>query len=150
MFPVISMMRRCAANIIYITAVMTENRNGSRVMLADQQVVPALSAKGKWAWGRKLDEVTLFTASAKAGSPQEAAAKLVSYENEVADQLGLLEGIYTLIVAREEEEDEGRTRRVHFGLVRGVVRMNAFRVTRSSGTRRRVDFRKADSGAVRM
>lgn len=120
MFPVISILRRAAAKVIYVREASLE-RHAEGYRLPAGRLVRAFSTEAQ-GWAGPARFVRLYEHRVAGDSSEAVALALTATENQLARQLGLQDMEYTLIVGAESERDEGArvARRARFGLVKGT------------------------------
>jgi hypothetical protein len=111
MYAIVSLLRRMAANVVYVPAPSP----GEDAVVSLTR--PATSVGPGVGWGRPSREVRLLSAGT-VRSGAVGAAVLTRWENRVYEQLGLGDRMYTLLLGPEEDGPEGRC--VRLGIVEGV------------------------------
>jgi hypothetical protein len=128
MYPVMSVLRRAAAHLIYVTEEMLVERDGAlHVRLQTPSSCLSLT-DGTWSKPREFVQVSELVAVSDTSA--SAAISLTVKENELAEKANASKVIYTLIVGPEVEDAlEGVTRRSRLAAVRGVYRSSEGRVS---------------------
>lgn len=122
MYPVISVLRRCAATQIFVRPEQLE--------VSEKRLWLRLKTPSNYwdisksSWGPVHTSVPMFELRVSAKSREAAAIALVQLENKVAEKMKAAENYYTMIFGPEiEDEKDGQvTRKVRLAVVRGVYR----------------------------
>lgn len=122
MFPIISVLRRCASTQILVRVdqlEIVERRYWLRLRKPS-----SYWDLSRMSWGPTHTSVPMFELKVVATSPEAAAISLVKKENAFAEKMNAAETYYTLVMGPEVEvEKNGEvTRCVRLAVVRGVYR----------------------------
>lgn len=123
MFPVLSLLRRGAYNVVYVRPEMLErDAKGALLYRAETQLTVFDLSTATWQPAR---EIRFFTLTSSGKTPEETALALTRAENRLAEKGKLLDRVYTLLLGEEQERDRDgvRTRVVPLAVVRGVQRL---------------------------
>lgn len=128
MYPVISLLRRCAATQVFVRPDLLERVEG-RFWLRLRSPSSFLDLT-KGSWGLTHDKVPMFEMRVSAKSSEAAAMSLVKKENKLAEAMKATQTLYTLALGPEtESEKDGQvTRIVRLTVVRGVYRASGTKV----------------------
>lgn len=122
MFPVLSILRRSAYNVVYVTPEML-GRDGARVVyIPDRPLTTFDLAKRVWVTKK---EVPFFTLSTTGKTSIEVAVSLTRAENRLAKDGQLLDRTFTLVLGEENEQERDGTliRIIPLAIVKGIQRV---------------------------
>lgn len=125
MYPILSVLRRCATSQIFVRTDQLENIDGDWQLRLQRDSVYWDFAKSRWSSTSNLAKISELEVTA--ASQESAAIALVEFENLAADSMQSTGIDYTLVMGPEEEtEKDGQwIRKTRVAVIRGIFRASA-------------------------
>ena len=150
MYPVISILRRAAANIVYVSADGLTEEGGARYIKLERPTSALSLASG--VWGKPVNSHQVYQICTKGRTQEATAQRLCKVENALADRIKAPDILFTMVMGPEEEKETptGWMRLTRVAVVRGVFRLSSPKMLSSipQKERARVTFKNLPPGVV--
>jgi hypothetical protein len=150
MYPVISILRRSAANIVYVSSAGLTEDKGSRFIKLERPTSPLNLETG--VWGKPVGSHQVYQLRVEGRTQEETAQRLCKAENTLANLIKAPDILFTMIMGPEEERETptGWVRLTRVAVARGVFRLSSPRLLSpiSQKERASVTFKNLPPGVV--
>lgn len=150
MYPVISILRRAAASVVYVSAEGLTERGAAKFIRLERPTSALDLEKGEWCKPTSLHQV--YQLRVEGRTQEETAQRLWKAENTLANLIKAPDILFTLIVGPEEEKETptGWVRLTRVAVARGVFRLTGPKMLSPIPQRERtsVTFKNLPPGVV--